>query len=197
MTSMTLAFRLASAAALLACAGCSSPTTTYEDPERPITIENRFSINDLATVARKSVQKLISFDTIEGNERPMVFLAKIQNDTSEHIDMQAIADAIQSALLESGKYRFTAGGQGQKEIQEQVDFQAVAAKAETRAQMGKQHGARYVMYGRLAEFTQQSEGTRSKDYQFVLRMANIESGEVLTAPIERIRKVTTNASVGW
>src|SRR5215475_6427063 len=112
--------RAAFFALALSLAGCSSPKTTYEDPEKPITIENRFSINDLATVARKSVQALIAKENVEGNVRPMVFLAKIQNDTSEHVDTQAIADAIQSALLDSGKFRFTAGGQGQEEIKKQV-----------------------------------------------------------------------------
>ena len=90
-------------------AACSSPTVSYEDPERPVTVENRFSMNDLATVARESVQKLIRDENTEGNDRPMVFLAALQNDTSEHIDMQSIADAIRSALLDSRKFRFTAG----------------------------------------------------------------------------------------
>jgi uncharacterized protein (TIGR02722 family) len=171
--------------------------TTYEDPDRPATLENRFSMNDLQRIARESCQQLVSKASFEGTERPMVFLATLQNETSEHIDMQSVADAIQSALLESGKFRFTAGSQGQKAIQEQIDFQAVAASPETRAQMGRQVGARYIMYGRLAEFTQREGGKHLVDYQFTLRAANCETGEVLVATLSRLRKVTTNASVGW
>ena len=181
-----------------ALSGCSStPSTSYEDPNRPILIENKFSINDLDKVATAAVNDLIAKGDLEGKDRPMVFLAAIQNDTSEHIDTQAIADAIQVALLESGKFRFTAGAQGQQYAKEQVEFQAQNALPETAVKAGRQIGAKYVMYGRLTAFTQREGGTRSNDYQFILRTMNIESGEVLRAKIERIRKVTTNASVGW
>ncbi|MBL8695514.1 MAG: penicillin-binding protein activator LpoB [Planctomycetes bacterium] len=193
----TKALRLAASLPLLfAGVGCSSPSTSYEDPNRPVLLENRFSINDLDKVAAESVRSLIG-KGLEGTNRPMVFLAGIQNDTSEHIDTQAIADAIQSTLLESGQFRFTAGGQGQKSIQEQIDFQATAALPETAVKAGRQIGARYVLYGRLASFVQKGEDAKSVDYQFILRGANIETGEVLLAPITRIRKVTTNAAVGW
>ncbi len=177
--------------------GCSSPSVTYEDPNRPVLVTDQFSLNDVDKAAAAAVNKMIRGGNLEGSDRPMVFLARIQNDTSEHVDTQAIADAIQEALLDSGRFRFTAGGQGQKHIQEQIDFQAAAAAPQWAMQAGRQIGAKYVMYGTLRNFTQQADGTRAKDYQFVIRTANIETGEVVAIASERIRKVTTNAAVGW
>jgi uncharacterized protein (TIGR02722 family) len=177
---------------LLLCAGCGSPVVTYEDEKRPIAIENKFSVNDVSKFAEGAVQKLLSREKLDGSERPMVFLAGIQNDSSEHIDTQAIADVMQEKLLDSGKFRFTAGAQGQKYITEQIDWQSSAALPDTAVKAGRQLGARYVMYGRLTDFTQKSDAKMSKDYQFTLRVANIETAEVLVNSTDRIRKVTTN-----
>lgn len=187
---------IACAAGLLAAA-CSGPTTTYEDEQRPITIENKFSVNDVSKFADDCVQKLLQRADLEGAARPMVFLAGIQNDTSEHIDTQAISDVIQQKLLDSERFRFTAGAQGQKYIQEQIDWQSSAAIPGTAVQAGRQLGAKYVMYGRLAEFTQRNDDKYARDYQFTLRVANVETAEVLVNSTSRIRKVTTNAAIGW
>ncbi|HKD99496.1 MAG TPA: hypothetical protein VKE69_00685 [Planctomycetota bacterium] len=178
-------------------ASCSSPEVSYEDPERPAVVENRFSMNDLTTVARDSVQKLIKDENTEGTTRPMVFMAGLKNDTSEHIDMQSVADAIRAALLDSQKFRFTAGSQGAKEIDDQLSYQAVVASPESAAKAGRAIGAKYILYGRLSEFAQQSDSSKLKDYQFVINMVNVETREVLSSGLTRIRKVTTNAKVGW
>lgn len=183
--------RLTAVILAFAWAGCSGPTTSYEDEKRPVTIENKFSINDVSKFAEGAVQKLLAGAHLEGNERPMVFLATIQNDTSEHIDTQAISDVIQQKLLDSGRFRFTAGAQGQKYIQEQIDWQASAALPATAVKAGKQLGAQYLMYGRLTDFIQKSDDKLSRDYQFTLRVVNIETAEVLVNSTDRIRKVTT------
>jgi penicillin-binding protein activator len=184
-------------AAALLVAGCSKPETKYEDPSRNVMLQNKFSMNDMEKCADDAVQQLIQNGNLEGEDRPMVFLATIQNDTSEHIDTQTIADVIQQKLLASKRFRFTAGGQGQQLIKEQIDWQASAVPPEKAVKAGKQLGAKYVMYGRISDDVQKNGDTISRDYAFNLRAANIETGEVLVNYPARIRKVTTNASIGW
>jgi uncharacterized protein (TIGR02722 family) len=184
------------AAAALA-SGCSKPETKYEDPNRMITLQNKLSMNDLSTFAGECVQQLISRGTLEGKELPMVFLAGIQNDTAEHIDTQTIADIIQNKLLNSGKFRFKAGGQGQQYITDEINWQSTSALPSEAVKAGKQKGAKFIMYGRLAGDVQKNGDTVARDYLFTLRAADIETGEVLVNNQKEIRKVTSNASVGW
>ena len=60
-------------AVCLLAAGCSKPETKYEDPSRIITLQNKFSMNDMEKCADDAVQKLIRAGNIEGNAKPMVF----------------------------------------------------------------------------------------------------------------------------
>src|SRR5688500_2424226 len=205
---LTLAFL----ALLPLAASCSS--VKYDDPDKVETLTIDFGSTDLQTLARDMTESLNAspqlayFDNpSKGSDKRIVMLVGgVQNRTSEHIDTQGITDAIRSALLNGGRFRFVTGQQGQGEIEEQVRFQQGSGRvdpAQARA-FGKQVGAEAVLYGTLRSIektkgrTIESGGQKKEDvwYQFVLECVNIETGEIIWSNIKELRKTEKRSIFG-
>lgn len=205
---LTLAFL----ALLPLAASCSS--VKYDDPDKVETLTIDFGSTDLQTLARDMTESLNAspqlayFDNpSKGSDKRIVMLVGgVNNRTSEHIDTQGITDAIRSALLNGGRFRFVTGQQGQDEIGEQVRFQQGSGRvdpAQARA-FGKQVGAEAVLYGTLRSIektkgrTIESGGQKKEDvwYQFVLECVNIETGEIIWSNIKELRKTEKRSIFG-
>jgi len=185
-------------------ASCSS--LDYGDPEGVETVSIEFGSTDLQELAggmSESIGDSQALNYIDhsgkgDDKRVIVYFGGIENRTSEHIDTLAIRDRIRATMLQSGKFRFATDDQGQDEIGEQVRFQQGSGRvdpAQAKA-FGKQIGADVIVYGRLISIEKEkgssieSLGTRTKDvyYQFALECVNIETGEIVWADIQDIRK---------
>jgi len=198
LTALTLSFAL--------LAGCSS--TGYDDPDMVETLTIDFGSTDLQVLATSMADSLIASPALSyvqreesnTNEDPRIvtYLGGIENRTTEHIDTSGIGDSIRVKLLQSGKFRFVAGDPGQDEIGDQVSFQQGSGRvdpAQAKA-FGKQLGADVIVYGTLRSINKEkgssieSLGTKKKDlyYQFTLQAVNIETGELIWADEEDIRK---------
>ena len=188
---------------LLAC-GCSS--LDYGDPDKVETLTIDFGSTDLQILAGTMVQSLNESPALAyvdhpgkgDDKRPILYIGGVQNRTSEHIDTEGITDSIMVSLQQGGRIRIAASAQGQDEIGEQVRFQQGSGRvdpAQAKA-FGKQIGADLILYGTLRSIEKHKgrnleDGLYKKDdvwYQFVLSCENIESGEVIWANEETIRK---------
>ncbi len=128
----------------------------------------------------------------------MLYVDRIDNRTSEHIESDLLTDAMRAPLLQSGKFRLAATQAGQESIGEQVRFQQGEGRvdpAQAKA-FGKQVGADVVLRGRLYSIDK-SKARNLEDalykkedvfYQFVLEAVNIETGEVIWADQKDLRK---------
>ena len=207
---MRLTLPLFVALPLLACAACSS--VSYDDPDKVETLTIDFGSTDLKTLASDMVNSLNTapqlayFDKPGADKRIIMFVGKVQNRTSEHIDTEGITDAIRSSLQQGGKFRFVAGPQGQEEIGEQVRFQQGSGRVDpTQARaFGKQLGAEAILLGTLRSIEKtkgrslESGGVKKEDvyYQFVLDCVNVETGEYIWSNIKDIRKTQQRSIIG-
>ncbi|MSR63004.1 MAG: penicillin-binding protein activator LpoB [Planctomycetes bacterium] len=200
--------RLLVFAALLSA--CSS--VRYDDPGRVETLNIDYGSTDLQTLSAEMVESLISSQSLNyinksgDDKRLLVLMGGVENRTSEHIDTQGITDKIQTALLKSGKFRFTAEDAGQDEIGKQVRFQRESGRVneETARQFGKQLGADVVVYGALRSIEKgagrsiESGGGKKEDvyYQFILKCVNIDTAEVLWQEESELRKTARTGIFG-
>ena len=135
--------------------GCSSKqVVSYGDAQAVETTDISFGSTDLQKVANEMTASLISspvVGTLTQNKRPVVFVERIKNKTSEHIDTESITDSISTRVLNSGKFRFVDMSRveaARKQIQFQQDGGMVdSSKA---IQFGQQIGAEYMLYGNLS-----------------------------------------------
>ena len=189
---------------LVALVACSS--VQYDDPEKVETLTIDFGSTDLQTMASDMVTSLNSSPNLAYLDNPakttdkryIMYMGGVNNRTTEHIDTEGITDAIRSALLQGGRFRFVTGQQGQAEIGDQVRFQQGSGRvdpAQARA-FGKQIGAEAILTGTLRSIEKTKgrtleNGLQKKEdvwYQFELQCVNIETGEIIWENIKKVRK---------
>ena len=198
---------------LLVLGACSS--LGYDDPGKVETLTIDFGSTDLQSLAGEMVDSLIQSPQLnyivhdyddKGDQRIVTYMGGVENRTSEHIDTQGITDKIRVKLLNSGKFRFVAGDQGQSEIGDQVRFQQGSGRVdETKArEFGKQLGADVILYGTLRSIDKDKgrsveSGLYKKQdvyYQFVLNCVSIDSGELIWAEEAELRKTAKTGIFG-
>ncbi len=198
--------------ALSLSASCSS--VGYGDPNQTETLTIDYGSTDLQTLSGEMVDSLTvspSLNYLDNSgkgedKRVIVYMGGIENATSEHIDTKGIRDKIETALLKTGKFRIVAVTEGQAEIGDQVRFQQDSGRVreDMAREFGKQIGADVVIYGALRSIDKkkgssiESGGTRKRDvyYQFVLKCANIDTGELMWSEEAELRKTSKTGIFG-
>jgi len=177
----------------LVLASCASgPKVSYGDATAVETTTTGFGSTDLQSIAAKLVDDLISFPPIvqmTAQRRPVVFVDKVKNKTTEHIDTESITDTVQTKLLQSGKFRFV-DMTAVKAVQEQMQFQMDSGMVDPSkaAAFGKQTGAEFMLYGNMSSIVKRNSSSKDVYYKFTLKLVNLESGIMEWAGEKEIRK---------
>ncbi|MGQ9662829.1 MAG: penicillin-binding protein activator LpoB, partial [Kiritimatiellia bacterium] len=138
----------------------------------------------------------------EGEDKPILVTLGIQNRTQTHLDMKALADTIETRLLNTGKIRLVNASRRDDLLKEQ-GYQLANVTPETRVQIGKQLGARYMMTGSLVEIEKESgrevRVSKKQDvyYQLTVEITDLETGLiVLRKQRDRLRRAS-KPIIGW
>lgn len=194
MKTMQLLFSLVLAVGLAAC----SSTVQYGDATAVETVNTDFGSTDLQTIATKMVDEMLVFPPlmeITAQKRPVLFVDKIKNKTTEHIDMESVTDSIQTKLIQSGKFRFV-DMTAVEQVRKQFEFQQQSGFVDEQAaaQIGRQIGAEYMLYGNMASIVKQDKKVKDVYYKFSLKLMHLQSGIVEWMGEKEIRKIKTK---GW
>ena len=181
----------------LMLASCANKSSIYGDATGVETTTIGFGSTDLQTIAAKLVDDLLTFPPIvqmTSARRPVVFVDKVKNKTTEHIDTESVTDTIQTKLLKSGMFRFV-DMTAVKAMQEQFDFQKDSGLVDVgkAAAFGKQTGAEFMLYGNMSSIVKRDGGEKDVYYKFTLKLANLESGIMEWAGEKEIRKNQKNS----
>ena len=188
--------------ALTMAAGCAQKSVVrYGDATAVETTDISFGSTDLQKVAGEMTDSLLLspvIGTLTQNKRPVMFVERIKNKTSEHIDTESITDSVSTKLLRSGKFRFVDMSRVEA-AREQMKFQQDGGMVDTNkaVQFGKQIGAEYMLYGNLSSIVKSNKDKSDVYYKFTLRLMDLESGLVEWADETEIRKTKAKESVGW
>ena len=193
-------------------AACSS--TRYGDPNQVETVNIQYGLSDLQSLAGGMVDSMIQAPQLSyyqpkaeaTDPRIVLYVGDVENRTYEHIDTRAITDSMETKLLDSTKFRIVAGDKGQGEIGDQVQFQQGSGRVgpETAKAFGAQLGADMVLYGTLYAYDKRSGrtienlGTKTQnvDYQFILELTDITTGEIVWKAEELVRKTKKTGIFG-
>ena len=142
---------------LLALGAFGCARVQYGSPGEVETLTQEFGSTDLQTIAEKMVNSMLLSPVI-GADRPVIYVSQIKNKTAEHIDTKSITDKISTAMLKSGKVRFTAAGEINKDLLEQLEYQENTGLVDpkTRKKIGRQIGADYMIYGEITSITKKA-----------------------------------------
>lgn len=197
MTARFLTMTLTVAA--LALTGCASKVE-YGDAQARETVTTDFGSTDLQQIAAKMVNDMLTFPPVvqmTQDRRPVVFVDRIKNKTTEHIDTESVTDTIQSKLINSGKFRFVDMSKVEA-VREQLEYQADSGMVDqsTAIRMGNQIGAEFMLYGNLAGITKRDDSTKDVYYKFTLKLMNLKTGIIEWSGEKEIRKTRERSLFG-
>lgn len=179
--------------------GCMSHVD-YGDAQARETVTADFGSTDLQMIAAKMVDDMLTFPPIvqiTGDRRPVMFVDRIKNKTSEHIDTESITDTIQSKLIHSGQFRFVDMSVVDR-VRQQLGYQQNSGMVDqsTAVQTGRQIGAEFMLYGNLSSIVKRDGSTKDVYYKFTLKMLNIQTGIIEWSGEKEIRKTRTRSLFG-
>ena len=175
--------------------GCSSTTVSYGDPTETETVTVDYGSSDLQA---DSMLASPATSEITAGGRPVMFMDSIRNKTSEHIDTEAITDTIRTKLLRAGKFRFVDMSKVAA-VKQQLEYQQSSGMVDpaSMVRLGKQTGARYMVYGNLASIVKDNGKVKDVYYQMTMNLMDLQNGELLWADQKEIRKQAKKSTFGW
>lgn len=180
-------------------AGCST-VVNYGDPQGVETTTADFGSTDLQKIASDMVDSMLksgSIAYITHSQRPIVFVERIKNKTSEHIDTESITDTISTKLLNSGKFRFVDMGRVES-VRKQLNFQNndELVDKSSAIQFGQMVGAQYMLYGNLSSIVKQAGSDKDVYYKMTMRLMDLKTGLIEWADESEIRKEQSKSLFG-
>ena len=183
-------------------AGCANKSVvSYGDATAVETTDVNFGSTDLQKMATQMTDSLLLspvVGTLTANRRPVVFIERIKNKTSEHIDTESITDSVSTKLLRSGKFNFVDMGRIEA-AREQLNFQHDGGMIDPNKaiQFGRQTGAQYMLYGNLSSIVKSNKDKSDVYYKFTMRLMDLQSGLLEWADETEIRKTQEKKLLGW
>lgn len=179
--------------------GCSNKVN-YGDAQAVETTTVDFGSTDLQKIAAEMVDSMLnsgSVAAITKDQRPIVFVERIKNKTSEHIDTESITDSVSTKMLNSGKFRFVDMDRVES-VRKQLNFQNndELVDQSSAIQFGKMVGAQYMLYGNLSSIVKEAGKDKDVYYKMTMRLMDLETGLIEWADETEIRKQQSRSLLG-
>jgi uncharacterized protein (TIGR02722 family) len=197
---------LTSAAAILViavlAASCSNKNVSRIEPDTVTDLSGQWNDTDSRLVANALIEQSLTdpwlqrYSNANGGDPPTVIVGSFRNRSSEHIPVSTFVNDLESAYINSGAVTVVASDAERDQIRDERDDQQQNARADTRAGLGQELGANYVLQGELQSMEDEEETTRfgatRKEkivfYQVDARLVDLESNAVVWAGQHKIKK---------
>ncbi len=194
---------------MLSAAACSKTNVTRIDPLSVTDLSGRWNDTDSRLVADELIYQSLSgrwlgrFSDAQGGEAPSVIVGTFRNRSAEHIPVGTFVGDLERAFVNSGAVTLVAGGAERAELRDERDDQQQNARADTRASLGQELGARFILQGEILSIEDQETsrrvGSRSEKivfYQVDARIVDLESNVVVWAGQHKIKKYIERPPLG-
>jgi penicillin-binding protein activator len=191
--------RVAAVLALVAVgtAGCARQVTRMA-PEQAIDLSGRWNDVDSRLVAEQMIQQSLQpagsqnwalrYSQVHGGRQPVVIVGTIRNRSMEHIPVGTFTRDLERAFVNSGLVQVVADRVERSEVRDEREDQQEFALAETRARIGRELGASYMLQGDVQSI-EDREGRRSVVfYQVDLSLVDLESNAKVWVGQHKIKK---------
>lgn len=193
---------LLTCSALLIMSGCMAYTRNL-NPEDETHYDATYDFSDKSKIVDALVTPLISGSAFPVQDKPILIVYPIKNETSEHISTSGITDEIRMKLLKSGKFRFISEDQ-RTNIQKETDYQNQGyVDPAQRVEQGRQLGADYILSGTLRSINkEQPKQMRlyKKErvyYSLDLTITDLKTSEIVYADEAELAREASQPIIGW
>jgi penicillin-binding protein activator len=181
------------ATAPLAC----SQRVTRIDPGAVTDLSGRWNDTDSRLVANELItsslteQWLRRYTETSGGQAPVVIVGDFRNRTMEHIPVATFVRDLERAYVNSGVVRVVASADERREVRDERRDQQEHARADTRARMAQETGARYMLQGNIEAIEDREGRERVVFYQVDATLIDLQSNERVWVGQHKIKKVIT------
>src|SRR5690606_22373028 len=110
-----------------------------------------------------------------------------------HIPVNTFVRDLERAYINSGAVRLVAGAEERQEVRDERADQQENARAETRARMAQETGARYMLQGNIEAIEDREGRERVIYYQIDATLVDLQSNERVWAGQKQIKKLITQS----
>ena len=180
---------------LVVFVGCRSVTRPDAGEEVVKVVD--FGSKDFQLIVEKMVDSLISVQIgADPSRRPICYIHRLGNRTSEHIDTQAMLKTIRTRLIRAGKFTFVDPTQRPEILKQLEDQSSDLIDQSTAVKYGRLLGADYFLYGDISSITAKAGRKRGVYYNVTLNLLDIERGAIIWADEKEIQKVEKRGIFG-
>ncbi len=198
----TLAVRAVVLVLLAATGACFSKRVTRIEPAAVTDLSGRWNDTDSRIVANQLVEQSLSagwakrYTDLHGGEAPVIIVGAFSNRTLEHIQLGTFVKDIELALITTGAARVVASADERQELRAERKDQQQNARAETRARVGQEQGARYALTGELQAIEDADGRERVMFYQVDATLVDLETNTKVWVGQHKIKKYIERARFG-
>jgi penicillin-binding protein activator len=188
------------AASALTLSGCARQVTRIA-PEQAIDLSGRWNDVDSRLVAEEMIRQSFAASWVtnhmqrRGGEPPTVLVGMVRNRSLEHIPVGTFVRDLERAYVNSGQVRVVAGGAERSDIREERLDQQDYASAESRARLGLEQGASYMLQGEIQSIEDREGRRRVVFYQVDLSLIDLESNSRVWVGQHKIKKYVQDPRV--
>jgi penicillin-binding protein activator len=187
------------AALVVTTAGCASTRVSRIEPTAVTDLSGRWNDTDSRLVANQLIEQTLAagwtkrYTDTHGGEAPAIVVGGFTNRTMEHIPVGTFVKDIENALINTGAARVVASGAERSGIRDERKDQQQNARADTRAKLGQELGARYVLAGELQAIEDVEGRERIVYYQVDASLIDLETNAKVWVGQKKIKKYIERA----
>jgi penicillin-binding protein activator len=187
---------------LAAPLACATKKVSRIDPAAVTDLSGKWNDMDSRLVANQLIEQTLAspwarqFASANGGEPPAVIVGDFANKTMEHIPVATFVRDLEQALLGSGMVRIVASADERQAVRGERTDQQQHARADTRARLVQEQGARYMLQGDVKAIEDGHGREKVVYYQVDATLIDLESNVKVWAGQHKIKKYIERKRVG-
>ena len=193
---------LALAALVVAPVACATKSVSRINPADVTDLSGRWNDSDSRLVANQLIEQSLNAEWVRqyraahGGESPPVIVGDFANRSMEHIPVGTFVKDLENAYVRSGSVRVVASATERAEIRGERADQQQNARADTRAKLGMEQGARYILKGEVQSMTDAENRERIMYYQVDATLIDLETNSKVWVGQHKIKKYIERKQFG-
>ena len=188
-------------AVFLLLASCAATSGVQRvDANTQIDLSGYWNDTDVRKVCESLINDCLNSQRVNqairamGGKLPIVLVGSFRNDSSEHIDTSIITSRMETAIFNSGKMDFVAGGSNRAELRAERQNQQSNASEATASALANETGANFMLFGSVKTIVDRAGNQTVRTYFVNAEMTNVETNaRMWMGENSEIKKVVTRA----
>lgn len=178
----------------LLLAGCSIRRVERIDATAVTDLSGRWNDVDSRLVANALLEQSLGggwvnqYASANNGATPTLILGEFRNKTYEHIPIETFTRDLERAFIASSAVKLVASREERAEIRDERADQQQFAAAETRARLGRELGAQYMLQGDVQAIEDGSGREKVRFYQVDVTLIDLETNAKVWAGQHKIKK---------